>query len=140
MSTPADSFKLEFPPATTTKREFARYATEYNVDQVLAKLGTSGYPELGQVCYVFGTGAQPRSTYVDLKEQPGIRVIQYQSLFPPLWFIPSYQGLVKIDMPNMLRNVFEKLAEQSKAVVYIFNATLEARFVERFRSVKQTSR
>jgi hypothetical protein len=40
-------------------------------------------------------------------------------------------------MPYMLRNVFEKLAEQTTAVVYIFNATLEARFVELFRGINK---
>lgn len=40
-------------------------------------------------------------------------------------------------MPYMLRNVFEKLAEQTKAMVYIFNATLEARFVELFRGINK---
>jgi hypothetical protein len=98
----------------------------------------SGYWELGKVCYVLGTGKQPRSTYSKLKAQDGVQVVDCGSLLPPgLRWLPSYRGLVRIDDPSKLRVVFDQIVSQSDAVVYIFDASLEASFIEAVKSRKE---
>jgi len=71
-----------------------------------------------------------------MKRQPGVTVVSYRSVFPPFWFLPSYQGLVRIDDPTRLRDVFGQVVSQSMAVVCIFDGSLEASFLE---AVKRTN-
>jgi len=89
---------------------------------------------LGKVCYVRGMGHQPRSVYSQMERLPGIRVVNYESLLPPgLRFIPSHRGLVRIDDPSKLSAVFNELTAQSMATIYVFDASLEASFVDAVR-------
>jgi hypothetical protein len=123
-------FRTDFPVVSPTDEESARFVSESDVEQMLAQLTKSGYPDLGKVCYISGSGGQPRCVYRDMKREPGVRVVSYRSVFPPLWFLPSYGGLVRIDDPSKLYVVFDQVVSQSMAVVYIFDASLEASFLE----------
>jgi hypothetical protein len=123
-------FRSSFPVVSPTDEEFARFVSESYVEGMLALLMESGYSNLGKVCYISGSGGQPRSVYRDMKRQPGVHVVSYGSLFPPLWFLPGYRGLVRIDDPSKLFVIFDQVVSQSMAVVYIFDASLETSFLE----------
>jgi hypothetical protein len=99
-------------------------------------LESSGYPDLGQVCYLFGAGSHPKSSYTDMDSQIGIRVVVVESVLPRgLRFIPSYRGLVKIIQPRAMGDVFRKLAEQATVTALIFDARLKKAVVESVRNI-----
>jgi len=66
----------------------------------------------------------------------GIHVVTYEHVLPPvLRWIPGYRGLVKVDNPSRLHTVFEALCAQSKAIVYVFDLSLESDFLHAARHV-----
>ena len=131
-------FRSSFPVVSPTDKEFARFVSESDVERLLALLMKSGYSDLGKICYVLGTGKQPRSTYSELKAQNGVHVVEYRSLLPPgLRWLPSYRGLVRIDDPSKLFVIFDQVVSQSEAVVYIFDASLETSFLEAVKCGKE---
>lgn len=131
MSQIVEGFLRFFPHVSAADQEFASYVSEHDVEQMLVALAGSGYSALGKACYVFGTGMQPRSTYSHMEGLSGIRVVNYESplLFGLRW-LPSYRGLIRIDDPSRLSAVFSELTAQSIAIVYIFDVSLEAAFVD----------
>ncbi len=129
-------FQSYFKPAATTGWEVGQYTSEEVVYQILAKLEFSGYSKAIQVCYVFGSGGQPKSVYLEMGGQPGVRVVHFESLLPRgLRFIPSYRGLVRIDEPSSLGCVFMKVMEQASATTLIFSADLEEEFIASVRNI-----
>lgn len=88
----------------------------------------------GCACYVFGMGAQPRSTYADLEKESGVKVIWSGSLLSGpskilSLVVSSQAGLVKVTDPNKLPLVVRRLCYLSMAGVYIFDQNIEERFV-----------
>jgi hypothetical protein len=119
-----------FSPLETDDQR-ASFASESDVQQTLGALSDAGYGGAGAVCYVFGKGSKRRSFYSEMASMAGIQVTWYESLAPfGLRWIPSYQGLVKIDDPSKLPGTFHRIAFQSVAIVYIFDASLESSFVD----------
>ncbi len=126
-------FRNCFPRVSPAEQEFASYASEQDVEQMAASLAESGYSGLGKVCYVLGSGGQPRSAYSQLKGTAGIHVAIAKSLLPfGLRWIPSYRGLVRIDDASKLWTVFDELTV-SIATIYIFDTSLEDAFVDAVR-------
>ncbi len=137
MSQPLDGFRSSFPTVTATDREFASYVSEDDVQTVVLAIVESGYARLGKVCYVRGMGHQPRSVYSQLERLPGTLVVNFESPLPRgLRFIPSHRGLVKIEDPSRLPTVFNDLTAQSMAMIYIFDASLEAGFIDAVRHAR----
>jgi hypothetical protein len=134
MSQIVEGFRSSFPLVSAADQESASYTSEQDVKQMLATLAESSYSSLGKVCYVLGSGGLPRSTYSHMEGLSGIHVVIAESVLPPgLRWIPSYRGLVRIDDPSRLCAVFDELSAQSKAVIYIFDVSLEAAFVDAVR-------
>jgi hypothetical protein len=136
MSHVTKGLRTYFQSASTTEREIGQYVSEGKIDEVLSRLESSGYSGLGQVCYVWGGGSHPKSSYTDMDRQAEIRLVFVESPLPRgLRFIPSYRGLVKIIQPRALGAVFRKLSEQSTVVALIFDAGLEEAFVASARNI-----
>jgi hypothetical protein len=77
MSELVEGFRSVFPFAASDE-EFASYAAEDDVKKTLVTLAESGCSSLGKLCYVFGTGHQPRSTYTQMDGLDGIHVVTYE--------------------------------------------------------------
>ncbi len=134
MSQPLHGLRAFFPVVSPTHRDFADYVSEEDIQRVLNAIVESGYSRLGKVCYVRGMGHQPRSVYSRLEHLPGLRVVNSEGLLPPgLRFIPSHRGLVRIADPSKLPAVFNELTAQSMATIYVFDASLEASFIDTVR-------
>jgi hypothetical protein len=134
MSQLVEGFRASFPHVSAADREFASYVSQHDVELIVAKLADSSYSGLGKACYVLGTGAQPRSIYSHMEGLSGIHVVAYESPLPRgLRWLPSYRGLVRVDDPSRLCVVFDELTGQSTAVIYIFDVSLEAAFVDAAR-------
>ena len=126
--------------SNTTESQFDRFVEEDNVRRVLRNLSELRYGEWGKVCYIFGMGAHPRSSYTEIASQPGLQVVYYESVLPAgirflKYVIASYRGLIKIEDPAKLPGVFLKLMEKSMVGVYIFDAQLESRFLDAVQHV-----
>lgn len=125
-----DGFRTHFRPAETTAQEIGQYVSETTVDSVITRIATSGYGGLGKLCYAFGGGSLPRSSYTNLAGKVGVQVAYFESVLPHwLRFLPSYRGLVRIDDPSALRDVVDRLTDQAMVTVFVFDATLEAAFL-----------
>ena len=117
-----------------TLNEYSHEISEELFDHHLQQI-TSIYKNCENcVCYVFGMGAQPKSTYTELREENGINVVWSKSILSGVYkmlsiLIASYAGLVKISEPDKLPNVFKKLSHLSMVGVYIFDQSLEKEFV-----------
>jgi hypothetical protein len=106
------------------------------VDQILATLGALANVGQDRVCFVYGAGCHPRSTYTEMIDWANIHVVHFESVLPhPLRFIPSYRGLIKVDDLVALPRVFKKLMEQATVTAFIFDAALEETFVDSVRSL-----
>lgn len=119
-----------------TSNEYDNEVTEDLLDHHLSKIASIYRDSEGYVCYVFGMGAQPKSTYEELKKKSGIEVIWSQSILSSPFkvlslLIASHAGLIKILDPNRLPNVTKKLCHLSMAGIYIFNKSMEEDFVAR---------
>jgi len=88
-----------------------------------------------KVCYVFGMGGHPKSSYTELKRIGGADVVWSYSLMPKvLWplnlFVASYAGIVRIRNMEMMPQVFELLAKKSMVGLYIFDKSIEDFFID----------
>jgi hypothetical protein len=128
-------YREYFRSAALGARELMGCVSEEDIARVLAILKASDYPSLNRVCYVYGAGSHPKSTYTEMIGKPGIVVINFESILPRgLRFLPSYRGLVRIDDPVALSPVFNQLIEQATAAILIFDRSLENAFVSMVRS------
>lgn len=126
-----------------TKREFARAVSEEEVRSTLKKLCAAVPTDDQKVCYVFGMGAQPKSTYENIREFSGVKVISCQSVLPRVLrllspLVASYQGLVKINDAKFLSMVFLKLMKQSMVGLYCFDAKFENDFLTATYNIQST--
>lgn len=126
-----------------TKSEFARDVSEDEVSAILKKLCCGLSARDQTVCYVFGMGAHPKSSYESIREFSGVKVIYSHSVLPralrllsPL--VASYQGLVKINDAKFLPLVFLKLMKQSMVGVYCFDKRIENEFLNATNKVRTT--
>lgn len=119
-----------------TKKE---YDNEISHDELVERIfDISQMPLLSdsKVCYIFGMGSHPKSTYKLLEDEKGIEVIWYGSILPKFarllrFIVASYAGLVKVKLPDRINDVFLKLADCSMVGLYCFDASLESAFVEK---------
>jgi hypothetical protein len=122
-----------------TAREYSREIQEERFHYVLEQ--ASRAISEGKVCYIFGMGKHPKSTYTSLKNTEGVTVEWYGSLLPmylsPLRLVmASYEGIVKILDPGKLKDIFQRLSVMSMVGLYIFDANLESRFIEAVKTKK----
>jgi hypothetical protein len=127
------------PRHKNTVQEYSKEIAEDRYRYVLDKI-SQNIPS-GKVCYVFGMGKHPKSTYVALKSSHGIEVVWYGSLLPNYFgplrlLVASYEGIVKIFDPNKVKGVFETLSKMAMVGVYIFDANMENAFIETVKSKK----
>lgn len=118
-----------------TKTEFARDVSDEILDAVLNKVTCALSEGSARCCYVLGLGAHPRSTYTNLLKLVGLEVIFFRSVLPKYLrflspIVASHQGLLKINDPSVLRDVFLKLIDHSMAGIYCFEAALERDFLQ----------
>lgn len=132
-----DRTKIEKHPNTLV--EFDRDISFEDLETIA--LGLARSPSLvgERVCYVFGFGAHPKSTYSTLNTKPGIQLVSQRSvlrgfarLLVPV--VASYQGLVKIVSPSELPKTFLTLVERSMAGIYCFDQKLEQDFLASYSS------
>jgi hypothetical protein len=125
-----------------TKEEYDKEIQGSKYEHFVKKLSRENVLEkYGKVCYVFGMGKQPKSTYRKINKEQGVTVVWYGSLFPkilkPLGLvIASYEGLVKILDRKKLPEVFFELSKMSMVGVYYFSEVLEKEFIETIKEKK----
>ncbi|MCH8623093.1 hypothetical protein [Undibacterium sp. TS12] len=121
-----------FAHSQNTLTEFDREIELKEVERVLDKLANADFKN--KICYLYGMGAHPRSTYELLRKKSGLKVIFFRSvLSKKLWFlkwlIASYEGLIRVDQHEILPETFLTLMSQSMVALYIMKPELEAEFV-----------
>lgn len=128
-----------FQASKNTHAEFERDVSYAEIEAVLTKLARSQDSNSAVVCYVYGMGKHPKSTYQSLQNLDGIHVEFFRSVLPRKlqflsWFIASYEGLIRIEDLSRLPDVFLTLMKQSMVGVYFMDKALACGFV---RSVKE---
>lgn len=126
-----------------TKHEFHCDVTQPEVQTILAKLAGVDFGRDGKLCYVFGMGAHPRSSYSELAQLKGIEIVFTRSMLHPAlrvlqYFVASQEGVVRINHTSALPVVFEKLMNQAMVALYVFDARLESTFIDGARRLRQT--
>jgi len=112
--------------------EISEELLDHHLDQI-----TSVYRDSeGFVCYVLGMGAQPKSTYTELRKESGIEVIWSKSILSGpskllSVLVASHAGLIKISAPEKLPSVVKTLCHLSMAGIYVFDQSMEKDFVDR---------
>ena len=91
------------------------------------------------VCYVFGMGSHPRSTYTSVSQIDGVHILWHSSLLPKKWrwlsrLIASEAGLIKIVKAGALEEVFAKVVNSAMAAIYVLHASVEQEFVTEVRN------
>ena len=125
-----------------TKEEYNKEIQGSKYEYFVEKLSEKNILENdGKVCYVFGMGKQPRSTYKKISKEQGLSVVWYESLFPKILkplslVIASYEGLVKILDGEKLPTVFLELSNMSMAGIYYFSKSFEKEFIETIKKKK----
>jgi len=114
-----------------TRAEFLREATFETVEATILKFSRWKHFGKEKICYVFGMGKQPKSTYVALQQEDGLEVLFYRSILPwfakPLRYVmASYEGLIRIDDPSRLSLVFHTLLDQSMVGVYFIHESMQS--------------
>lgn len=127
------------PQHQNTLREYSREIREEEFLTFLAKVSENRH--LDKSCFIFGMGKHPKSTYRTLQHIPGIEVIWYGSLLP--WYlglfrvaIASYEGIVKVSEPKLIKGTFERLSRMSMVGLYFFDKRLEDAFIETVKTRK----
>ena len=119
-----------------TLNEYDNEVSDELLDHHLSQIASAYKNVDGCACYVFGMGAQPRSTYVDLKKEAGVKLIWSGSVLSGpskilSLVVASQAGLVKITDPDKLPLVTKTLCHLSMAGVYIFDQAIEEQFVKK---------
>lgn len=128
-----------FQASKNTHAEFDRDVSYAEIEAVLTKLARFQGDSDEVICYVYGMGAHPRSTYQSMQKLDGVHVEFFRSVLPRKlqvlsWFVASYEGLIRIEDLSRLPEVFLTLMKQSMVGVYFMNKDLACGFV---RSVKE---
>ncbi len=123
-----------FQKSASTASEFDREGTVEGVKGVLEKLSKAQSLSSGRVCYVVGMGKQPRSAYISLQRRTGIQVVFFRSVLPRYarllrYIVASEEGLIRIDDPENLPDVFLGLMELSMVGAYCMARTCETDFI-----------
>ncbi|MFZ6735852.1 hypothetical protein ACO0LG_28290 [Undibacterium sp. Ji42W] len=131
-----------FQASKNTHAEFDRDVSYAEVEAVLTKLARFQDDRDEVVCYVYGMGAHPRSTYQSMQKLDGVHVEFFRSLLPRklpflTWFIASYEGLIRIEDLSLLPNVFLTLMELSMVGVYFMDKELASGFVMSVKEKRQ---
>jgi hypothetical protein len=87
-----------------------------------------------KVCYILGMGGRPKSIFDNLRRTEGISLVWYSSIFPKYLrflsvLIASHAGLIKVINLNKLPEIFLEVCYMSMAGIYVFNKSLEKKFV-----------
>ena len=119
-----------------TLNEYDNEISEELLDHHLNQIASIYKDSRGCVCYVLGMGAQPKSTYAELREEPGIEVIWSKSVLSGpskalSVLMASHAGLIKISASEKLPSVVKKLCHLSMTGIYIFDQSMEQGFVSR---------
>lgn len=119
-----------------TLNEYDNEISEELLDHHLNQIVSVYSGSKGRACYVFGMGAQPKSTYTELKKESGIEVIWSKSILTGpskllSVLVASYAGLIKISAPEKLPSVVKKLCHLSMTGIYVFDQSMEKDFVDR---------
>lgn len=127
-----------YRPNEAAERFVDRSTAVENVERVLNCLTKALTLHSEKACYVYGMGAHPRSTYQKISEKSGVELVLCRSVLPGAWkffspIIASYEGVIKINDPYKLTDVFLPLMKLAMVGVYIFDASLKVDFVERIR-------
>jgi hypothetical protein len=122
-------------PGTTTESEFDRAVSETEVRRIVGSLADCLRARKEKASFVYGMGGQPRSTYNELSRARGVETIFSRSVLPPGFrvfsrLVASHEGLLRINDPDVLPTVFLKVMSMSMAGIYLFDRTIEQRFVE----------
>ena len=85
-------------------------------------------------CYLVGMGGLPKSAYLDIQKKFDADVVWVDSLLPKYikilsCIVASYAGLVKINDPKELPDIFSLMIDQSMAGIYFFPKEYESEFV-----------
>jgi hypothetical protein len=104
---------------------------EHRLKKIASLIDLSG----DKVCYIIGMGGRPKSTFYKLQKTEGVNLIWYGSIFPKYLrilsiFIASYAGLVKVIDSKKLPDLFLDICDSSMAGIYIFNKSMEKKFVD----------
>jgi len=127
------------PTHQNTLREYSSEVEEARYHNVLDRMSHT-LPR-DKVCYIFGMGKHPQSTYRKLASLSGTEVVWHGSLLPSYMmilrpFIASYEGVVRIFDTTKLEEVFISLSKMSMVGLYIFDSSLEDLFVETIKNKK----
>jgi len=119
-----------------TLNEYDNEVTEELLDHHLNQIASIHEDSEGCACYVLGMGAQPKSTYAELRKESGIEVIWSKSILSGpskllSILVASHAGLIKISESEKLPSVVKKLCHLSMAGIYIFDQSMEQDFVDR---------
>jgi len=111
-----------------------RESTEREVLDVLRRVETAKLKEGARVCYVYGMGSEPKSTYKKFSHIQGVDVLFAESVLPSSLrvfapIVASYRGLVKIQDMGNVELVFTKLMQLSMVGLYVFSESVEHTFV-----------
>ncbi len=113
-----------------------REVTDQILQQVLHEFGRliRNGSVADAVCLIYGTGGLPRKLYDDLSEISGVEV-QYCGSVLPVWlrwlaFIPSCQGIIKIEDASVLEKVFREIAQSTMVEIMLINQKAEESIVK----------
>jgi hypothetical protein len=134
-----------FANSANTKGEFHRDTSFEDVARILRQLSKALSLADERVCYVFGMGAQPKTKYDSLRGMAGVSVTFARSVLPKYVrflspVVASYEGLIKIEDPSRLSDVFLELMDRSMTGVYCFRRQIEHEFVATVRKETKSRR
>lgn len=123
-----------FERSQNTRAEFDREVDVKEVERVLRKISSVEADFGGKICYLYGMGAQPRSTYEVLGKTSGLHVIFSRSVLPKSlrflsWIVASHEGLIRVDRRSVLPETFLALMKQSMVALYFLSSELDGQFV-----------
>jgi hypothetical protein len=123
-----------FERSQNTLAEFDREVDIEGVKCVLEKISNTEVDCGGRICYLYGMGAHPRSTYEALRKTSGLHVIFSRSILPRKlrflsWIVASHEGLIRVDKWSVLPETFLTLMRQSMVALYFVSPELEEKFV-----------
>jgi hypothetical protein len=123
-----------FQPHPHTCFEFHRDISYEDLQVFVNRLARVPSFGTSRVCYVYGMGKHPKSTFDSLKNQAGVEVVFSRSVLPPKlrflrWLVASYEGLIKITDPAKIPHAFFSVLQQSMAGIYFMDARYAGEFV-----------
>lgn len=131
------------PEHINTAKKLVKEIEEERILYILDRIAESSILKIGnKVCYVYGMGGQPKTTYLNFLSVSGAEVVFYEkfTINDNFFFkllskiLVNYQGLVKILNPKALKEIFLKLSEQAMVGLYIFDKKYEESFLKKARS------